>query len=316
MRWYVPLLFAAVTACSAPPSRIALPGPRSALHVVTVQVVERGVPSIQRLPLEEYVQGSILAEFAPAAAELAAAERMYEVQAIISRTYAVSNSSRHARDGFDLCATSHCQLYDASRLRTSRWARAAVEAAQRTAGTVLWYDSAPARAVFHADCGGHTSAAASVWGGRDRPYLQAVPDNGPAEPVHAPWRYEVAQPVLLSALNADPRTRVGDRLDTIEVLDRDPAGRAERIALHGHREAIVRGEELRDVLSRAFGARAIRSTRLTVRRDGATFTFEGRGFGHGVGLCQAGAFARLRAGESPASILQRYFPGTTLLTLT
>jgi stage II sporulation protein D len=52
-----------------------------------------------------------------------------------------------------------------------------------------------------------------------------------------------------------------------------------------------------------------------VRRERGTFVFDGRGFGHGVGLCQAGALWRLRAGASPASVLQRYFPNTTLLAV-
>jgi stage II sporulation protein D len=316
-RWCLPLLLAACAACSSPDPRIALPAAsrRDAPHVVAVLVREHGQPSIRHVPLEEYVHGSIVAEFAPAAAGLHLAERMYEVQAVISRTYAVTNPARHTREGYDLCATTHCQLYDPSRRRTSRWARAAADAVQRTSGLVVWYDAAPARAVFHADCGGHTSAAAAVWGGRDRPYLAAVPDDGPAEAAHSAWRYEAAHAAVLAAMNADPRTRVGDRLDTIEVLDRDRAGRAERIALHGRREAIVRGDDLRDVLTRAFGPRAVRSTRFTVRRDGPLFTFEGVGFGHGVGLCQAGALARLGAGATPTAVLQWYFPGTTLRTV-
>ena len=169
--------------------------------------------------------------------------------------------------------------------------------------------------MFHADCGGHTSAASSVWGGRERPYLAAVPDDGAAAAAHRTWRYEIPIEDLRRTLNNDPRTPVGDRLDNIVVLDRDAGGRAERLALHGTREAIVRGEELREVLARTFGPRSIRSTRFTIRRDGSVFTFEGQGFGHGVGLCQAGAFARLRAGDSPTGVLQRYFPGTGLTRL-
>ena len=77
----------------------------------------------------------------------------------------------------------------------------------------------------------------------------------------------------------------------------------------------MRGEELREVLSTAFGARAVRSTWFTVGRLGQAFVFEGRGFGHGVGLCQAGALARLRAGQKLPAILQTYFPGTKIVTL-
>ena len=311
------VLLTGAAGCSAVPPRVAVPSaePAVAVRVVAVQVVERGVATIRQVPLEEYVLGSVVAEFAPAVAEAGAVGRMYEVQAIISRTYAIANPARHAREGYDLCATTHCQLYEPARLQTSRWARLATEAVQRTAGMVLWYGTVAAQALFHADCGGYTSPAATVWGGRDYPYLAAVPDDGPAEAAHSTWQYEIPYAALLRALNGDPRTRVGDRLDTIEVLDRDAAGRAERIALHGRREAIVRGEDLRDVLARAFGPRSIRSTRFTIRRDGLRFTFDGSGFGHGVGLCQTGAFARLRSGTDPTAVLQRYFPGTTLLKL-
>ena len=75
----------------------------------------------------------------------------------------------------------------------------------------------------------------------------------------------------------------------------------------------MRGDAFRQALSRAFGPRAIRSTRFDIRRTGATFTFSGRGFGHGVGLCQAGALARLHAGATPADVIRHYYPGTSWL---
>jgi stage II sporulation protein D len=316
IRWSAPLLLGIAAACVRPAAP-DLPSPAPpAVATLTVNVTEGGTSVIRKVSLEEYVHGAVVSEFTPAAAELPLAERMYEVQAVVTRTYAVANLARHGREGFDLCGTTHCQVYEPSRLGGWRWTRVAGNAVERTTGLVLWYDRAPARVVFHADCGGHTSAAASVWGGREYPYLTAVADDGPAAPAHLSWRYEVSLDDLARALNADPRTRVGDRLDMIDVLDRDAGGRAERVALHGRHEAIVRGEQLREVLTRAFGARSIRSTQFSVRRDGLLVTFEGRGFGHGVGLCQAGAFARVRAGEKTAAVLQRYFPGTRLVTLT
>jgi stage II sporulation protein D len=108
---------------------------------------------------------------------------------------------------------------------------------------------------------------------------------------------------------------VGRRLDRIQVLDRDAAGRAERIAIEGTDERVVRGETLREVLSAAFGSRTIKSTWFDVGREGTAYVFEGRGFGHGVGLCQAGALARIRAGARLSGVIQQYFPGTTLVTL-
>jgi stage II sporulation protein D len=186
---------------------------------------------------------------------------------------------------------------------------------RRTAGAVLWYEGRPAEAVFHADCGGHTSAAVRVWGGTTAPYLRAVRDDGPAAAAHAAWVFEAGFDEVRDALNADPRTRVGARLDWIRIVERDEAGRVALAAVQGERHPMVTGDVLRDVLSRTFGSRSIRSTWFDVARDGSRLRFSGRGFGHGVGLCQAGALARIRAGARPAEVLAVYFPGTTIAPL-
>jgi stage II sporulation protein D (peptidoglycan lytic transglycosylase) len=306
----------ATAGCSAPASRAVrhpstLPTPR----FVRVQVTDAGRTAIRRVPLEEYVQAAILSEFAPPAGDVLAIERMLEVQAVVSRTYAVAHLARHDREGFDLCATTHCQLYQPARLRSSRWTAAAAAAVRRTSAEVLWYDGAPVSALFHADCGGQTSSAAEVWGGAPRPYLVGVADDGPAETAHTEWRYEATAAAVLKALNADPRTRAGSRLTRLEIVERDSAGRAGRIAVRGLETRIVRGEAFREVLARAFGDRTIKSTRFDVRRNGNTFVFEGRGFGHGVGLCQAGAFARIKAGAKALAVLSRYYPGAKLIAL-
>ena len=300
----------------------AIPTASTALpRHIRVQFTEQGATVVRDVPLEDYAQAAAISEFAPAAGELETVERMLEVQTIISRTYAVSHMARHAREGFDVCSTTHCQLFDPRRLRTSRWAAASSNAVAHTSGLILTFDRQPVLALFHADCGGYTSTPSAVWGGVDRPYLVAHADEGVAKGAHAAWQYDVAVEILTSALASDPRTRVQTRLDAIEVMSRDEAGRADRIALESRAgkdgggpsaTRIVRGDEFRQVLSRAFGPRAIRSTRFDVRRTGATFTFSGRGYGHGVGLCQAGALARLRAGATPADVVRYYYPGVVL----
>jgi stage II sporulation protein D len=268
-----------------------------------------------RVPLEEYVRGTILSEFAPPSGDPADIERMLEVQAVIARTYAAAHIGRHQREGYDLCSTTHCQLYQPGRLKTSSWAPLAVEAADHTAAQILWFNGAPASALFHADCGGHTSSATSIWGGRASPYLTGIPDDGVAESAHSAWRYEVDRTELIAALNADPRTRVGKLLRDISITQRDDGGRAQVVILNGSREPVVRGEELRAVLTRAFGPKSVRSTRFEVTKSGQRFVFTGQGYGHGVGLCQAGAYAWLKAGAKPAQVLARYYPGTKLIVI-
>jgi len=298
--------------CSAPATRATLPSARAPEPAtIRVGVKEGNRVTIRKVPFETYVQATILSEFAPPSGDPDVVERMLEVQAVIGRTYALAHLNRHANEGFDVCATTHCQLFEPSRMTTSRWAAQSSEAVRQTTGTVLWFRDRPADALFHADCGGRTSRADDVWSGVGQPYLVSLEDDGPAASAHATWRYETTEAAMIAALNKDSRTRIGNTLRGIQVLERDGVGRAERIAIHGSQELVVRGEEFRDAL----GSRAIKSTWFDVRRAGASYIFEGRGFGHGVGLCQAGALARIRAGAKLPVVLQQYFPGTRLITL-
>jgi stage II sporulation protein D len=303
-----------MAACVPGPARIAMPGSVAPLRFTTIRVqVREGTALVVReIPLEVYATGAALSEVHPNPGEDALAARVFDVQTVIARTYAVTNRGRHAKDGFDLCSTTHCQLYEPARLATSRWAETARAAAQRTAGEVLWFADAPARAVFHADCGGHTSDAAAVWGGVAPAYLCGRSDDVDPPAAHAEWTFDVRADALRAALNSDPRTAVGDKLERIEIPGRDAAGRAEQIVLRGTRTFVVRGEVFRDVVSRRLGARTLRSTLFSVKRSRDGFVFTGKGYGHGVGLCQAGALARLRAGASPEQVLSYYFPGTSL----
>jgi stage II sporulation protein D len=310
----VVLAMLVVASCAPGPVRVGVPGAAVRARPVTlrVQVREGSALVVREVPLEDYVAATALSEVHPDVADAAVAERMYEVQAVIARTYALANRGRHAKDGFDLCSTTHCQLYEPARLTTSRWAAAARSAARQTSGEVLWYCDAIARAVYHADCGGRISAATAVWGGPGPVYLSAANDDGPAANAHTEWTFETTLDSLRTALNSDPRTEIGAKLDNIEIAARDESGRAEKILLRGSRTFVVRGETFREVVTRRLGAKTVKSTMFSVKKVRGGFAFTGRGFGHGVGLCQAGALARLRAGDSPVEVLRHYFPGTSL----
>jgi stage II sporulation protein D (peptidoglycan lytic transglycosylase) len=304
-----------LSACVPGPARVTLPSAAMAATVprtVRVQVREGTAVVIREVSLEEYVTAAALSEVHPDNNDAGVAERMFELQSVIGRTYATTNRGRHGTEGFDLCSSTHCQLYEPARLRTSRWAAVARAAAQRTSGEVLWFAGGPARVLFHADCGGRTSSAAAVWGGLAPAYLSGTADDGPACGAHNEWKFETRAAALRSALNDDPRTAVGAALDRIEVAGRDSAGRAEKILLRGTRTFVIRGEVFREVVTRALGARSLRSTLFTVKQSRDVFVFDGTGFGHGVGLCQAGALARLKAGASPEEVLEHYFPETSL----
>lgn len=302
---------AAFAACAPQPAPV-LPGAPAPLLPATVRVgdLESHAGAVRQVPIEEYVLASILTEVAPAKADPAAVERLFEVQAIVARTYAAANPGRHAARGFDLCATTHCQLVDLRRPETSSWRAQAERAVSRTAGVVLVHQGRPIQALFHADCGGHTSAATDVWGGTPRPYLRAMRDDLPTGASHQTWRFEAGTRDLLTALNRDARTSVGRRLSAIEISQRDAAGRILQIRLRGGRDTTVRAEDFRTAVTREFGVRSLRSAWFDVARTRDRFVFEGRGFGHGVGLCQLGVQARVALGASALSVLALYYPGT------
>jgi stage II sporulation protein D len=305
------LCLAAVTAltaaaCFAPPDPDTPRAPMMAAPDVVRVGTSRGVVEV---PLEDYVLGTVLAEVSPVGETPDTVARIFDVQAIIARTYTLAHLGRHRAEGFDVCDRTHCQLYDPQRIRSSRFADAARRAVDRTRGVVLSVGGRPIDALYHSDCGGHTASAEDVWGSAVS-YLVGEPDDVPSL-VHHTWTFETTSARLRAAFNADSRTSVGRRLDAIAVSTRDRGGRAAALELRGGEMRVVRGEQLRAVLNRTFGDRAIQSTRFTVRRNGAAYRFEGSGFGHGVGLCQTGAAARARRGDSPGTILMTYFPGAT-----
>jgi stage II sporulation protein D len=241
--------------------------------------------------------------------------RILQVQAVVARTYAVFELGRHRSDGFDLCDTTHCQLYEPARLKTSRFAQSAQAAVARTAGKIMTYQGRAAETLFHADCGGYTAGANEVWGGMSVPYLLPAPDEVAAL-THRTWQLTISAEKLKLTLNADPRTRIGKRLTAIDIRDRDISGRAAEVVLTGEVSQTVRGEDLRAVISQAMGDRAFLSTRFSVRRTATDYVFSGTGFGHGVGLCQIGAAARARRGDSVDSILGHYFPAAAVTQTT
>jgi stage II sporulation protein D len=311
VRGAIVAIAAGAAACggTARPVTTPAPAPSSDDRTITVRL---GTGQVVTLAIDEYVRGSILAELAPGGSDPESALRAFEVQAILARTYALASRGRHTADGFDVCATTHCQLVDFERASRSRWRDIAAMAVDETRGQVLEFESRPALTLYHADCGGHRSAAGEVWGGRDRPYLAGGPDDLPQGFTHRTWRFAVDRAKLRDALARDRRTNPGSSLVRVEVHSRDGAGRAALVLITGERSPVVRGEEFRMAMARAFGVSVFPSSRFDVSQHGDEIVFEGTGFGHGVGLCQRGALARANAGDSPEEILEFYFPGTAV----
>jgi stage II sporulation protein D len=262
----------------------------SAGRTVRLRIGANGNADIVVLPLEVYVARVLAAEGEPRA--LAAAQ---EALAIAIRTFAAANTGRHRRDGFDLCDRTHCQV-----LRPST--PASRLAALATASQLLTYEGKPAAVFYSASCGGRSEAPSQVWpGAADLPYLRAAEDE-----VHAAEEMWVVDVPLVRVEQSLRRVGFAGRaLRDLDVRQRSSSGRVTLIRLPGLRPDAITGEDFRA----AIGARELRSTQFTVKKEGGTFWFRGRGYGHGVGMCVIGAGRRAARGESATEILQQYYPG-------
>jgi stage II sporulation protein D len=279
-------------------------------QTLRVQVAGRVVT----VPLEVYVAGTAVSEVVPLGESQETVDRIYDVQTTIARTYAVAHLGRHQAEGFDLCDSTHCQLYQPGRLTVSRFSGDVRRAAQRTSGNILMYAGRPIDALFHADCGGHTASPEQVWGGVSLPYLRAEADQVP-DLTHRSWTVSITRDELRKALNADSRTAVGRKLTSLVTGPVDSSGRILDIRATGDRRVDVRSDDFRAVVNRRLGPKGIQSTRFSLRASASGYVLTGTGYGHGVGLCQLGALARARQGTTAEAILDFYFPGTSIVHL-
>jgi len=287
----------------------ASPGPSVSIPNVRVHLVTENVT--HTLPIEDYVR-SVVATEGSTENELEALKAL----AIASRTYAIKNMGRHERDGYDLCSTTHCQRYRPTGSQSeASVSHTVIEAVEATRGDIL-RDSGGnvVDSYFSASCGGATANMGTLWGGNAPPYLRGVKDEYCANEPHHSWTDVISQANLLKALQSDRRTNVGGQVHNVTVVRRDQSDRAELIALEGERRVTVSGWEFKIVVGRALGWNILKSSRFDIARSGPNFVFRGKGFGHGLGLCQEGAHVMAARGASYNQILAKYFPTTRIAT--
>lgn len=249
------------------------------------------------MPLETYV-ARVLAGEAARDSRPAALEAL----AITIRTFALANPGRHRADDFDLCDQTHCQVVRTATPATERAARA-------TSGQVLVRDGVVASVYYHASCGGRTEIPSDVWPGAEDPPFLPSRDDDACGGVPA-WTADIADADLVRALRAAGFR--GDRLRALGILSRNRSGRVARLKVDGLRPAEISGQDLRVALGRTLGWQHVKSTAFDLRRQAGAYTFNGRGSGHGVGLCVIGSVNLAVSGRSAADILGRYFPGLTI----
>lgn len=262
---------------------------------LSVEVGDEGLLSATEVvALEQYLRGVVPSEM----------PTRWPLQALMAQAVAARTFALHRMTDPE-AKRSYLTHIDMAYGGVSAESARTDEAIRLTSGLVMWYGGAPVPAYFHSTCGGHTSPAEAVFGEEAIPPLRGVECRWCGESPRYRWRTRIEVSELqrrLSALGVGP-------LRSIRTVGAVAGGRSKQLLLNGTR--LVSAEHFRRVVGRD----RIRSTAFAAVRRGSEFEFVGRGWGHGVGLCQWGACGMAREGESWREILAHYYPGSQVTDL-
>lgn len=251
-----------------------------------------GLTAVNIVPVDDYLL-SVVPEEMPTDWPAEA----FKAQSIAARSFALKSRGRHAAEGYDLCTTTHCQLYKGIASEKT----ASTAAVRATRGEVLTYGGQPIEALFHTDSGGMTESSENVWGSHV-PYLRAVRDTQTAT---MPWTKTVSTAALEKKLAAK-----GHAIGRLRAIELSPlaVGRVKAMTAVGTKgRATLTGTAWRSLLG-------LKSALFSAKLTKDTVTFTGFGAGHGLGISQWGAKRLAGTGKSYADILHHYYTGVTLQT--
>lgn len=258
---------------------------------------------------DDYVRGVVPLEIGTAAPASA-----LQAQAVASRSFALARRGDGQRPlaDFDVANT---QAY----LGSGPESAATDAAVAATAGQVLVVDGEPVEAVYSACCGGLPASAAELWGA-------PIPGLRPGFALPAGERWSEARLRQALAADASPcrgqdgyrwrRTidlgKLSGTPKSCTVVRRGPSGRVLELRLVTSRGVeTLKGDAIRRRLAQPDN---LPSLLFALLLQGGKLQLEGGGYGHGVGMCQAGAVQLAEQGRTAAEILAVYYPGAELTT--
>lgn len=248
---------------------------------------------INNIEIDNYVAGVVESEVGRSPPP-----EYFKLQAIICRTYALKNIKRHQSEGFSLCDKVHCQAYN--RKPKSILIK---EAANKTNGIVIVdSDINLIVATFYSNCGGETAKSEEVWR-QSLYYLRTVKDTFCLHENNAVWSKKI------------PTSKWTNYLITHGF----PKGSLEHECgteyFQNCREQFFEDQNVQIQFTKIRTDFHLKSAQFNVIPNGEFVTLEGKGFGHGVGLCQEGAMKMAKLGHSYVDILHFYYKNVHMINL-
>ena len=304
------------------------------------------VLAINELPVEQYLESVISSEMSATSSP-----ELLKAHAVISRSWLLCQMENRQKEGrdkansffsfvkkddellrwydredhtlFDVCADDHCQRYQGITRASSP---AVAEAIKATRGQVLMSGNELCDARFSKCCGGQTEEFQYCWENIKKPYLvsvsdpfchtsdrrilsQVLNDYDQETPDFYEWTVAYTQEELTELVNRKTKLDLGDIVDLIP-LDRGTSGRIWRLQLVGTKRSFIIGKELE--IRRALSETHLYSSAFDVEKRDNRFILHGRGWGHGVGLCQIGAAVMGEKGYDYDDILLYYYRGAEI----
>lgn len=300
---------------------------RSYRGSIEINIIPKGLNIVNKVSLEEYLYGVVPAEMS--------SDWPFEAlkaQAVAARSEAMVKLGRHKNEGFDFCSEVHCQVYGGVENETEL----TNQAVDQTRGIIMSYADKAVDAIYSGNCGGHTQD--NIFGdGEDIPYLKGIPDtvdnldlNFPLSPLELEYWFKKPPKGILCDIPEYSKSSnfrwvriysaeevkamlhnvadVGD-INKIIVIRRQKSGHISAIEIIGTNSSYIIEKELN--IRKALGN--LRSSMFKIEiKYGANkkpqqFIFYGGGWGHGIGMCQAGACGLAQKGKDYKEILKHYY---------
>lgn len=251
---------------------------------------------INDVVLDNYIAGVTEAE-----AGSRSAMEFYKVQAILARTFALAHVTKHSLEGYSLCDQVHCQAYYGKPKDQTIF-----KALADTKGKVVVDENLNLIiAAFHSNSGGQTANSEDVWGSRTT-YLRSVPDSFSVQMPNARWQRKMLADDWLSYLKIKHNFPVDDAV-------------AKELALNfkqENRKIFLECNTARVPLKNIRLDLQLKSTFFSISPMGKdSILIEGRGYGHGLGMCQEGAMRMVKMGYNYEDVLDFYYRGIQMIDL-
>lgn len=244
---------------------------------------------INTCEIETYIAGVVSAE-----GGLGKHIEYFKTQAVIARTYLYKYFEKHILDRYNLCDDTHCQVYNGISNDT-----AIIRAAEETRGQViLGSDSTLIIAAFHSNCGGETALAEDVWL-TSQPYLKRVTDPFCTTSRNARWQKSMSLEEWKGYL---VKMGYNEYTKDASLLNFSQKSRLKEYKTGNFSLPL---QQIRKDLN-------LRSTFFSLSVEGDSVILKGRGYGHGVGLCQEGAMGMAMKGFDYKQIINFYYTGVVI----